>query len=106
MNSHQTIENMEFPTIVLSKLSDELLATMSTYEYQPIVVESAGEQCAAVVSTAFLKAAIDAIAIATRPESIDLNNPPDGIVEAILDGLPTDEELRTNKWADGRNTLP
>ncbi len=99
MNSHQAIENIEFPTIALSKLSDELLATMNTYEYQPIVVENAGEQCAAIVSLGFLKAAIDAIAIATRPQSFDLNNPPDGLMEAILEGLPTEEEFKRRNEA-------
>lgn len=97
MDNRQISANIKFPTIALSKLSDDLLSTISTYEYQPILIESAGEQCAAVVSLGFLKAAIDAIAIATRPRSIDLNNPPDGFMETILDDLPTGEELRTNK---------
>lgn len=97
MDNQQTAEKIEFPTIGLSELSDELPVALKTYEHRPIIVENVGEQCAAVVSLGFLKAAIDAIAIATRPRSIDLNNPPDGFMETILDDLPTGEELRTNK---------
>lgn len=90
----------------LTAIHDNLSETVDECQDGPIVIEKYRRPRAAIVSYAFLKYAVDAIEQLTAPKFMNAKDIDDDLAQEIIAGYPTDEELASGKWNDGRDTLP
>jgi hypothetical protein len=90
----------------LTALHDHLSETVDECQNGPIVIEKYRRPRAAIVSYAFLEYAVSAIEQLTAPTRIMAKDIDDDLAQEIVAGYPTDAEVASGKWNDGRATLP